>query len=57
MIKDPDGFYEKFYLQSKKERILEKRVKELENSTTLRVGRIVMYVPIKIKRMLKKLRK
>lgn len=57
MIKDPDGYYMKYYLQSKKERILEKRVKELENSTTWHVGKIVMYIPIKIKKMIKKVRR
>ena len=57
MIKDPDGYYMKYYLQSKKERVLEKRIKELENSTTWHVGKIVMYIPIKIKKMIKKVRR
>lgn len=57
MIKDPDGYYMKYYLQSQKERVLEKRVKELENSTTWHVGKIVMYIPIKIKKMIKKVRR
>ena len=57
MIKDPDCYYMKYYLQSKKERVLEKRVIELENSTTWHVGKIVMYIPIKIKKMIKKVRR
>lgn len=33
---------------------MERRVAELENSTTYKVGRAVMYVPIKVKKFLKK---
>ena len=54
MIKDPEGYYRKFCLQSINEIALEKKVAELENSTSLKVGRIIMYIPIKIKKLLKK---
>ena len=54
LIKDPNGYYSKFYLQSRNERILEKKVADLENSTSLKVGRAIMYIPIKIKKLIKK---
>ena len=36
---------------------LERRVAELENSTTMKVGRIVMYIPIKIKKFIRRMGK
>ena len=54
LIKDPEGFYTKFYLQSTRELALEKKVNDLETSTSLKVGRAIMYIPIKIKKMLKR---
>lgn len=53
MIKDPEGYYVKFYLQSARERSLEKKVNDLEKSTSLKVGRAIMYIPIRIKKLIK----
>ena len=53
LIKDPDGYYVKYYLQSARERSLEKKVNDLEKSTSLKVGRAIMFIPIKIKKLFK----
>lgn len=55
LINSPEDFYYKYYLKSAKTRKLEKRVKELENSTTFKVGKIVMFIPVSIKKAVKKL--
>ena len=80
LIKDPNAFYVKFYIRSKRERLLEKkvhilrkrvairenriksaekrariaerRVAELESSTTFKVGKVVMFIPISIKKVI-----
>lgn len=64
MISDPNGFYIKYYLQSKQERILQRKLKKaqkevakVKESTTFKVGKVIMYIPIKIKRGIKKLLK
>ncbi len=54
LIKDPMAFYNKYYVQTRREVLLEKRVKELETSTTYRVGKAIMFIPIKLKRIIKK---
>lgn len=62
MIKDPVGYYTKFCLQSKNERILERKVEKLEkevdeirSSTTFRIGKAIMFLPIAVKKQVKKL--
>lgn len=57
LVKDPDSYYAKYYLQTAKERALEKKVKDLETSTSLKVGHAILYIPIKIKKMVKKMLK
>ena len=56
-----EGFYVKYCLQSEHERALERKVKRLEkevdivrSSTTFRVGRFFMFIPVTIKNWLKK---
>lgn len=66
MIKSPGDYYLKYCLYDggtpaaatyqKKAAKLEKRLKELETSTTFKVGKIVMFLPISIKKAIKKLR-
>ena len=63
LIRDPEGFYVKYCLQSEHERALERKVKRLEkevhivrSSTTFRVGRFFMFIPVTIKNWLKKSR-
>ncbi|MDO5539800.1 MAG: glycosyltransferase [Eubacteriales bacterium] len=68
MMKQPGDYYLKYCLYGadiskkmqsceKKLEKAEKRVKELENSTTFKVGRIIMFIPIAIKKALKKILK
>lgn len=67
MIKSPGDYYLKYCLYDKEGQAyvkavkrtqkLEKRVKELETSTTFKVGRFVMFLPISIKKAIKKLRR
>ena len=58
LINDPDGFNLRYGIGNntaaltKKLNNAERRIKELENSTTFKVGKIVMYIPIKIKKAL-----
>lgn len=54
LMANPEAFYHMECINGTSK--LEKRVFELENSTTYKVGKIVMYIPIKIKRFLKKLK-
>ena len=57
LIRDPEAYYVKNYLQTSQNQSLTKRVKELETSTTFRVGKAVMFIPISIKKCLKKVLK
>lgn len=57
LIKDPASFYAKYYLQTDQNRSLANRVKELETSTTFRVGKVIMFIPVSIKKLIKKLLK
>lgn len=68
MMKDPIEYYHKYWLFGKninkvlhsyKKQIkrANKRVNELENSTTFKVGKLIMYIPISIKKAIKKLLK
>lgn len=52
LMVDPEAFYHRECMRGTTN--MEKRVYELENSTTYKVGRAVMCVPIKIKKFLKK---
>ena len=54
MIKNPEGYYLKYWLRDGDAKYLEKRVNDLEKSTTYRVGKAVMYLPIKVKKAIKK---
>lgn len=62
LIKDPEGYYVKYVLEEhdrkmdrleKKNAKLEKEVEGLRNSTTMKVGKMIMYLPIKLKKVLK----
>lgn len=62
LIKDPEGYYVKYVLEEhdrkmdrleKKNAKLEKEVEVLRNSTTMKVGKMIMYLPIKLKKILK----
>lgn len=58
MIKNPTAYYQKYELSTAAGRKLanvQKRLKEVENSTTFKVGKIVMFIPVSIKKALKKL--
>lgn len=57
LIKDPNGYYHKYYLQSANDRKVEKleaKINNIENSTTYKAGKLIMYIPVRIKRFLKK---
>ena len=54
LIQDPDAYYFKICLKNKQIRSLEKKVASLENSTTMKVGRAIMFIPLKIKKLFKK---
>lgn len=54
LIQDPDAYYFKICLKNKQIRSLEKKVASLENSTTMKVGRAIMFIPLKIKKLLRK---
>lgn len=60
LMKDQDEFYEKIGKYTKQDDIsdvtkatLSKRLRDIETSTTYKVGKMVMYWPIKIKKALK----
>ena len=54
LLQDPDAYYFKMCLKNKQIRSLEKKVASLENSTTMKVGRAIMFIPLKIKKLFKK---
>ena len=54
LLQDPDAYYFKICLKNKQIRSLEKKVASLENSTTMKVGRAIMFIPLKIKKLFKK---
>lgn len=66
LMKRPEDYYYRFCLYGsdaekkiseyeKKLQKAEKRIKELENSTTFKVGKIIMFLPIAMKKALKKI--
>lgn len=64
LIKQPSEYYSKYVMASKemqkltKENMkLKKKLRDIETSTTFKVGKIIMFIPIKIKRMIKKMLK
>ena len=58
LIKNPDDFYMKYVLYGdepyKSMKQYKKRTKELENSTTYKVGKAVMFLPSSMKKLIKK---
>lgn len=58
LIKNPDDFYMKYVLYGdepyKSMKRYKKRTKELESSTTYKVGKAVMFLPISMKKLIKK---
>lgn len=61
LIQDPKKYYEEYGVYetnkeglSLRETAAERRCREIENSTTYKVGKMVMFLPIKIKKMLKR---
>lgn len=55
LIADPEGYYYKSFSYPQVMMKLEKEskeLKEIKKSTTFKVGKIVMYIPIKLKKML-----
>lgn len=61
LMEDPKKYYEEYGVYetnkeglSLRETAAERRCREIENSTTYKVGKMVMFLPIKIKKMLKK---
>lgn len=64
LIKQPSEYYSKYVMASKemqkltKENIkLKKKLKDIETSTTFKVGKVIMFIPIKIKKLIKKMLK
>ena len=55
LLANPEAFYHLECVSGTTN--LERRVAELENSTTMKVGRIVMYIPIKIKKFIRRMGK
>ena len=59
-MKHPEDFYLKYVLYDpaqQKSMKATKKLKEVQNSTTFKVGKAVMFIPIAIKKALKKLMK
>jgi len=54
LIKDPEGFYAKKVLQDLTASNLQRHVNNIENSTTYKVGKIIMFIPCTIKRFLRR---
>ena len=59
LIKDPEGYYQKYALfegtsEVAKVRKLERELSEVRKSTTFKVGKALMVLPRSIKRSLKK---
>ena len=59
LISNPSDYYMKYVLltedHSKELKKAQKRVKELENSTTYKVGKVIMYLPICLKKLILRL--
>ena len=55
LMKNPSDYYLKYVLKVKNNSKAEKKLKEIKNSTTFKVGKIVMFIPISIKKALKKI--
>ena len=49
LINDPESYYYLNVLRSKKEKTLEAELSSIKQSTTFKVGKMIMYVPCKIK--------
>lgn len=54
LISDPEKFYRNNYLEPEKIRQMEKRINDIESSSTFKAGKIIMYIPIAIKKSIKK---
>lgn len=63
LIKEPLDFYQKYVLYGdvgvliQRNKKLEKQLKEIKTSTTFKVGKIVMFIPIEIKKLIKRMLK
>lgn len=64
LISQPKAFYKKYVVEAEKpkkavskETAAEKRLKAIENSTTYKVGKIVMFLPIAVKKAVKQFMK
>lgn len=64
LIKQPSEYYSKYVVASKemqklvKENLrLKKKLKDIENSTTFKAGKIIMFIPVKLKKLIKSLLK
>lgn len=64
LISQPKAFYKKYVIDAEKKKKTaskvsssQKRLEEIENSTTYQVGKIVMFFPIAVKKALRKLLK
>lgn len=64
LIKQPSEYYSKYVVSSKemqklvKENLrLKKKLKDIENSTTFKAGKIIMFIPVKLKKLIKNLLK
>lgn len=51
MIANPEAYYTKNILSSARERKLEKQLKNLQSSTTFKIGKIILFIPKGIKRL------
>lgn len=63
LIKEPLDFYQKYVLYGdvgvliQRNKKLEKQLKEIKTSTTFKVGKIVMFIPSEIKKLIKRMLK
>lgn len=60
LIKNPSDYYVKYILDNnqklkKQKEKAEKKLKAIESSTTFKVGKIIMFIPISIKKAIKKI--
>lgn len=64
LIRQPSEYYSKYVVASKemqklvKENLrLKKKLKDIENSTTFKAGKIIMFIPVKLKKLIRSLLK
>ena len=49
LMNEPESYYTVNILRSRKEKTLESELNSIKKSTTYKIGRLVMYIPCKIK--------